>query len=694
MVVDFHRPDRQFTGRGSSEADATRSPSGHREHRESAPARAIELMIRRGTQALWSDGDLAASRVAFNAAYRYADAGGDDESRGLAAVGLAGLWVHEHRSSQASALVDDRLRRGLAGVDPESTIGLRLRARIAAEQDYRNGSHSAILGLVDEARRCGDAVVLAETLHLAHQCVLGPGYDSLRKELALELIVTALETGRRCDVLLGLLWKTVDLLLVGDSRAERSLTELHGMLKETPFLAVSYVVDAIRVMLEIRAGNFEKAEVLAAECAERGRVLGDVNTDVWYGAHIISIRWYQGRLAEALPLIRDLVDAPALSEVDDSYLSALAVGAALAGSRNEARNAMARLVHRDLTLLAKSSTWLVTIHGLAEAAFLTGDATTAATAYELLRPFSDVPLTASLAVACFGSVQHALGIAASAMGDWDLAVDHLRAAVQANAGIGHRPATVMSRLALAGALAMRSGGASDDEVAEALAEADVDAADMGMRVPSTVVKRPADPPDLRQSPAAAFERSGTMWQIRWGSRTAHVKHSIGIAYIAQLARNPGCEIPAVHFGACSDGPREQGVILPGSHQPVFDEQAKQAYRRRLAEIEADIDEYEAMNDVDNAGKARIEREWLLAELTSAAGLGGRVREFTTADERARISVGKAIRRALDNISAADVVIGEALRMSVQTGQRCVYRPVRGVQLRGVQQGPGRPDRTG
>jgi hypothetical protein len=62
-------------------------------------------------------------------------------------------------------------------------------------------------------------------------------------------------------------------------------------------------------------------------------------------------------------------------------------------------------------------------------------------------------------------------------------------------------------------------------------------------------------------------------------------------------------------------------------------------------------------------------------LTSATGLGGRIRPFTNSEERARISVGKAIRRAINRIAAADRAIGDELRASIHTGMYCSYLPV-------------------
>jgi hypothetical protein len=106
----------------------------------------------------------------------------------------------------------------------------------------------------------------------------------------------------------------------------------------------------------------------------------------------------------------------------------------------------------------------------------------------------------------------------------------------------------------------------------------------------------------------------------------------------------------------------------------LDERAVRQYRRRLAVLEAVIDRCDARGDRDGAVQAHAERDWLLAELRSAAGLAGRTRSFATTAELARVSVSKALRRALRHVTAADPVVGATLSSSIRTGSWCVYRP--------------------
>ncbi len=102
--------------------------------------------------------------------------------------------------------------------------------------------------------------------------------------------------------------------------------------------------------------------------------------------------------------------------------------------------------------------------------------------------------------------------------------------------------------------------------------------------------------------------------------------------------------------------------------------AAREYRDRLAQLRDRIEELEAAGDLEQAAEAGAERDWLVAELGATTGLGGRPRAFPNGEERARIAVGKAIRRAILRIGAADGLIGDHLRRTVHTGVRCCYWP--------------------
>ncbi|MET9120566.1 hypothetical protein [Streptomyces sp. NPDC004528] len=411
----------------------------------------LRTLLDEGTRAVVDRGDLRTGRDRFERAFRVAESAGEDRAMAVAALGFGGLWVHEHRTVAGSVLLESRIRRALKTLDPRSSLALRLRIRLAGEGDYRNRDTTAVLELLEQARAGQNPMARAEALSLAHHCLIGPEHGALRRELAAELVAESFRTARRSDLLMGLLWQTVDMFLDGDPHAERCLSELRGLLAEQDHLAVGFVVSAMEVMLAVRAGRFDEAETLARACTERGIAAGDVNATVWQAAQLVTIRWYQGRVVELVPLLSEVVNSPTLSAVDDHALAALAVAAVTAGDRRKAVSALATLCGRDLGDLPRSSSWMVTMHGVAEAAFLLDDTATAARVHELLSPYAHLPIVGSLAVACFGSAHHALGVAALTLGDVDRAVAHLRDAVRQNLALGHWPAVTASweRLAVA-----------------------------------------------------------------------------------------------------------------------------------------------------------------------------------------------------------------------------------------------------
>jgi hypothetical protein len=777
FVDEFNRRDNTRTGQEDPAPE-----------RDGASTR---LLVQSGIRALRVDGDLAASRELFDAAYRAAEREGNAAAMAQAALGMCGLWAHEHRTAAAAALAHARLQSALTRVDPRSTLALRLRIRLAGEIDYRNSGHAAILAVVEEARQVGDPVAWAEAASLAHHCLLGPDHRDLRHALAEDVITDGFRTGRRSDVLIGILWRTVDQLLDADPHAERTLSELRALLAERDHLAVGFAVQAIDVMLRIRSGHFAEAEALAAECAGRGQAAGDLDAAGYYGGHIVAIRWYQGRIGELMPMLRDLADSPTLRVVDNSLLGAFAVSAATVGNRREAAGALARLRGTDLKDLPRSGSWLTAMSAIVEAAHLLGDVELSTEAYQLLLPFARLPMVAGRAVVCFGSVQHCLGMAALTVGATERAVEHLRAAVHDNLALGHWPSATLSRWRLSQALGGRPG--EETNAAREAAVAAEEAAGLGMTLPrspsatqpagtvrptgavaslaaaqtiafrrlatparaplagaaSSVAAHPTATHSAALRPSAApgsaapgsaaqraaarplaagARRSGESsprrppagvdptpvfdataatagpwastgaahadrahpdpplagrqlvecrrWGLRWelvlNGESVVVEHTLGLGYLAILLANPGHEIPAVDLASGAELPGASASARPG--QSILDKGSEREYRLRLAGLQAEIDEYESANDPERAAKVQAERDWLIAELVNAAGIGRPSKPGAGNTERARVAVGKAIRRAMARIAAAHPAIGEELRATIQTGLRCCYHP--------------------
>jgi tetratricopeptide (TPR) repeat protein len=651
-----------------SAALSTALADGHRPQDGEGHERNLRQLLGLGEQALFTEGNLIRSRGRFDLAYHLAEKLGDHESMALAALGVCGLRVHEHRGISASALTQRRLRHALSALDPGSPLALRLRARIAAELDYRACQHERILRALREARRRQDSVAIAESASLAHHCVLGPDHSDLRLALADELIDEAARTGRPIDAALGVFWRAVDMLLGGDPQAGRCLAELRLMLGQSEGHALSYLVQTIDVMLAIRAGRLAEAEAAAHRCASAGRLVGDADADGYLAAQIICIRLHQGRIAELAPSLRDTADSPTLGVVDNLLGAASAVAAAAAGENHHATSALAQL---DMATLPRSSTWLATMFGVAEAGLLVGDRSVLASVYELLLPVADLPAVVSLGAACFGSTHQSVGVACLGMGLLDKAIEHFRAAVRSNQTLRHWPATTVSRMRLAEALERRNAPGDRADAREEWQRALADARSLGIKAPIRTSARTVVAVGRRGRLHIACVRDGKHWRVRWGDLEARVAHSVGMGYLATLLSNPGYEVAALELAT---GSGLSAQLAPASEYPLIDDTARRAYRARLRELQSDIDEYEEMNDSFRVERLRVEYDWLVAELTAASGLSGRTRHFASSEERARISVGKAIRRAIGNIAKSQPELGVELEATIHTGLKCTYQP--------------------
>jgi hypothetical protein len=118
-----------------------------------------------------------------------------------------------------------------------------------------------------------------------------------------------------------------------------------------------------------------------------------------------------------------------------------------------------------------------------------------------------------------------------------------------------------------------------------------------------------------------------------------------------------------------------GAITVGEDAgPALDSKAKEEYRRRIAQLQMDIDEARRWNDPERQLRAEMELEALAGELAAGVGLGGRDRPSASAAERARISVRKAIATAIARVGEQDNDLGLLLSTTIRTGTYCVYTP--------------------
>jgi hypothetical protein len=157
----------------------------------------------------------------------------------------------------------------------------------------------------------------------------------------------------------------------------------------------------------------------------------------------------------------------------------------------------------------------------------------------------------------------------------------------------------------------------------------------------------------------------------------------GMRYLSRLLAAPGREHHVLDLVAAetgpgprgdSDGPARPPRAALGDAGEMLDARAKDAYRRRLAEIDDDIEQARAVGDAERAAQADAERDFLVRELTRAFGLGGRERRAASASERARAAVTRAVRQAMARIAEHHPELGEHLSRTIRTGTYCAYLP--------------------
>jgi tetratricopeptide (TPR) repeat protein len=186
-----------------------------------------------------------------------------------------------------------------------------------------------------------------------------------------------------------------------------------------------------------------------------------------------------------------------------------------------------------------------------------------------------------------------------------------------------------------------------------------------------------------QTGSNAFRREGDYWSLVFEGHTVRVRDLKGIRYLARLLADPGREFHVLALVAAESGRASAADIEraaarthmdPGDAGEMLDARAKNAYRRRLAEIEDDIEQARAFGDPERAAQADAERDVLIRELSRAVGLGGRDRRAASTSERARVSVTRAVRQAMARVGEHHPALGEHLERTIRTGTYCAYVP--------------------
>lgn len=169
--------------------------------------------------------------------------------------------------------------------------------------------------------------------------------------------------------------------------------------------------------------------------------------------------------------------------------------------------------------------------------------------------------------------------------------------------------------------------------------------------------------------ANTFRKEGAAWTLVFEHEAATLPDLRGLHDLARLLSRPGEAVSAAKIA---------GVKLQTGGLEMADPAALRAYRERLREIDLDLREAEESGDPDRLTRLESERQALLSELGSVAGLGGRLRASGGSSERARGAVTWRIRHAIRKVAEVHPALGRHLANAIRTGSSCGYFPERPV----------------
>ncbi|HKA53807.1 MAG TPA: hypothetical protein VKJ47_09115, partial [Candidatus Binatia bacterium] len=675
------------------------------EFREADPTHRCRILLALG-DALWRTGDNQRAWETFAHVAHSAQTLGAGEVLAQAALGLGTVRAETGKVDTVLVEVLEAAHSALG--DTVSSLHAKVLARLSMAlyfsrtEEERDEMSVRALTL---AHQSGDPGALATALLARHFVLWGPGSAQERLGLAADMVRLADEAGDRGMALQGCAWKILDLLELGDLEAVDEEVERYARYGIGPapprFQWHLLLVQAMRALL---AGRFDQSERLATQAAAiRGEGGELANAAPFFAVQLFTIRREQGRLAELESLVCAYAQQfPALP----IWRCGLALLYSDLGNQDAARREFEQVATRDFADLPRDANWLPSLAVLAEVSHVLGDRPRAATLYRLLRPYAERNIVVATSAVCYGSAARYLGLLATTLSCWDDARAHFELAIRCNTQMGASPLVAHTQYDYAHML-LAHGEPDDWETAwELLTHSRHTAQTLGMEA---LVKRvltlqvqaqsqatdqgaAVSSPQPRHEDVASrneflFRREGDYWTIAYQGDDFRLKHIRGLAFIATLLRYPGREFHVLDLisngkdqapGISVTDPSQTSLDLYPSRLSdageLLDTQARTAYRCRIQELRQEVIEAQAGNDWERAQQAQHEIEFLLQELATAFGLGGRNRKAAAAAERARVNVSKGIKAALKHIAMSSPRLERYLATSLKTGLFCCYLP--------------------
>ncbi len=263
------------------------------------------------------------------------------------------------------------------------------------------------------------------------------------------------------------------------------------------------------------------------------------------------------------------------------------------------------------------------------------------------------------------------------------AMRHFESAIQHGRRMESPPIVARAQSLLASLrLSLQPNAAERAEIAAMLAEAGQCAEELGLvDVTARVGRLQAriGEPET-ETGTNVFRHDGEIWTVCYAGRDLHLKDGKGPRYLASLLAAPGRELHVLQFVATAPLPTRtlaaagEGLSIGAAGAALDDapdDRARRAYRARLDDLRAEIEEAEAFADSGRAEQLRAELEQLVGEL--AGRFGTRTTRRGPA-ETARKAVTKVIRTQIGKLLELHPPLGRHLSETVRMGTVCVYAP--------------------
>jgi hypothetical protein len=168
----------------------------------------------------------------------------------------------------------------------------------------------------------------------------------------------------------------------------------------------------------------------------------------------------------------------------------------------------------------------------------------------------------------------------------------------------------------------------------------------------------------------SFLKENELWHISFEGKTVLIPEVKGFVDMAKLLESPEKEFHCTSLF---------GTAVISSGEMVFDDRAKQSYRKRINDLQEEIKQCEDDSNFERAAELQLEYSDLVDHLTTSLGIGGKTRRANDPMDKMRSAVTWRIRNAIQKIEKSHPTLGKHFANSIKTGLFCSYSPEKPVK---------------